>query len=104
MSKNWAHDLQYRSGICPKRVTQAVYHSKRRQKEASAMGIETVQQQQQEHLMRMPNVVGVGIGEKVGKKVIKVLVTHKVPVSSLKPEDVVPRRIGGYETDVEEIG
>jgi hypothetical protein len=68
------------------------------------MDIETVQQQQQDQLMRLPNVIGVGIGEKGGKKVIKVLVTHKVPVSSLKSEDVVPKRIGGYETDVEEIG
>ena len=55
-------------------------------------------------LMRLPNVVGVGIGEKGGKKVIKVLVTHKVPASSLKPKEVVPKRVGGYETDVEEIG
>lgn len=68
------------------------------------MDIETVRQQQQDKLMRLPNVVGVGIGEKDGKKVIKVLVTHKVPVSSLKSEDVIPKRIGGYEIDVDEIG
>jgi len=68
------------------------------------MDIETVQQQQQDQLMRLPNVVGVGIGEKGGKKVIKVLVTHKVPASSLKPEEVIPKRVGGYEIDVEEVG
>ena len=68
------------------------------------MDIETVQQQQQDQLMRLPNVVGVGIGEKGGKKVIKVLVTHKVPAASLKPEDVIPKRVGGYEIDVDEIG
>ena len=68
------------------------------------MDIETVQQQQQDKLMRLPNVVGVGIGEKGGQKVIKVLVTHKVPASSLKPEDVIPKTVGGFKTDVEEIG
>ena len=68
------------------------------------MDIETVQQQQQDKLMRLPNVVGVGIGEKGGKKVIKVLVTHKVPASALKPEDVIPKTVGGFKTDVEEIG
>ena len=68
------------------------------------MSIETVQQQHQDELMRLPNVVGVGIGEKGGRKIIKILVTHKVPVSSLRPEEIVPKTIGGYETDVEEIG
>ena len=68
------------------------------------MDIETVQQQQQDRLMRLPNVVGVGIGEKGGQKVIKVLVTRKVPASTLKPEDVIPKTVGGFKTDVEEIG
>jgi len=68
------------------------------------MSIETVQQQHQDELMRLPNVVGVGIGEKGGRKIIKILVTHKVPASSLRPEEIVPKTVGGYETDVEEIG
>jgi hypothetical protein len=68
------------------------------------MTIEAVQHQHQGELMRLPNVVGVGIGEKAGRKIIKVLVTHKVPASALKPEDVIPKTVGGYETDVEEIG
>lgn len=68
------------------------------------MDIEAVQHQHQDELMRLPNVVGVGISEKDGKKIIKVLVTHKVPTSSLKPEEVIPKTVGGYETDVEEIG
>jgi hypothetical protein len=58
----------------------------------------------EQQLMAKPNVTGVGIGKKGDKDVIKVLVTHKVPESELRPEDVVPRRIGGYETDVDEIG
>jgi hypothetical protein len=68
------------------------------------MSIHAAQQQHQDELLRLPNVVGVGIGEKGGKQVIKVLVTHKVPASALKPEEVIPKTVGGYATDVEEVG
>ncbi len=68
------------------------------------MSIETVKRKYEEHLMRLPNVAGVGIGEKMGKQVIKVLVTEKVAESSLRPQEVVPKQLDGYETDVEEIG
>ncbi len=68
------------------------------------MSIHAAQQQHQDELLRLPNVVGVGIGEKGGKQVIKVLVTHKVPASTLKPEEVIPKTVGGYATDVEEVG
>lgn len=74
------------------------------------MSIEDVKRKYEEQLMRLPNVVGVGIGEKKGKAVIKVFVTHKVPVSELQPQEVVPNTLEGYdtleeyETDVEEKG
>lgn len=58
----------------------------------------------QDELFRLPNVTGVGIGERGGKPVIKVFVTHKVPMSDLRPQDVVPRTVEGYQTDVEESG
>lgn len=58
----------------------------------------------EEQLMRFRNVSGVGIGEKDGKRVIKVFVTHKVPESDLRPQDIIPKTLEGYETDVEEIG
>lgn len=54
--------------------------------------------------MRLPNVTGVGLGEKAGKPAIMVLVTRKVPESSLRPQDIVPTALGGYETDVVETG
>lgn len=54
--------------------------------------------------MELPNVTGVGIGEKNGKAVIKVYVTQKVPIASLKPHDVIPKHLEGHDTDVEEIG
>ncbi len=68
------------------------------------MNIEAVQKKYEEQLMRLPNVTGVGIGEKAGKKVLKVFVTRKVPASSLQPQEIVPETLEGYETDVEEIG
>ena len=55
-------------------------------------------------LLSLLNVQGVGEGEKEGKKVINVLVTHKVSVSTLRPEEVIPKILEGYEIDVEEIG
>ena len=68
------------------------------------MSIETVKTKCEEHLLRLPNVTGVGLGEKGGKTVIKVFVTHKIPKSALQPQEVVPKVLEGYETDVEEIG
>ena len=68
------------------------------------MDIESVRRQHEDQLMQLPNVTGVGIGEKAGKQVLKVFVTHKVPVSALQPEEVVPKTLEGFETDVEEIG
>jgi hypothetical protein len=68
------------------------------------MSIEAVKEKNEERLMRLPNVTGVGIGEKAGKAVIKVFVTHKVPESALRPREIVPKSLEGYETDVEEMG
>lgn len=68
------------------------------------MSIEAVKEKNEERLMRLPNVIGVGIGEKAGKQVIKVFVTHKVPVSDLQPQEVVPKILEKYETDIEEVG
>jgi hypothetical protein len=68
------------------------------------MEIEAVSRKHEEQLMKLPNVVGVGIGEKEGKEVIKVFVTHKVSESELRPQDIVPKTLEGWETDVEEIG
>ncbi len=68
------------------------------------MSIEAVKKKYEEQLMQLSNVTGVGVGEKEGKKVIKVFVTHKVPESALRPHEIVPKTLDGYETDVEEIG
>ena len=68
------------------------------------MGIEPIIKKYEAQLMRLPNVTGVGIGEKAGKEVIKVFVTHKVQESALQPQEVVPKTLEGYETDIEESG
>jgi hypothetical protein len=68
------------------------------------MGIEPIMKKYEAQLMRLPNVTGVGIGKKAGKEVIKVFVTHKVPESALQPQEVVPKTLEGYETDIEESG
>lgn len=68
------------------------------------MDIADVRQKYENDLLRLPNVNGVAIGEKAGKPVIKVFVTHKVPESLLQPQEIVPKTLNGFETDVEEIG
>jgi hypothetical protein len=68
------------------------------------MTIEAAKMKHEEQLMRLPNVTGVGIGEKEGKAVIVVFVTQKVPASTLQPQEAIPKRLENYETDVREIG
>lgn len=68
------------------------------------MSVFKVVHRYQEKLLQLPNVTGVGIGELAGKKVIKVFVTYKVPESDLKPQEIVPKKLDDYTTDVEEIG
>ena len=68
------------------------------------MMIDDVRRAREQELMEKPNVVGVGIGQKSDKAVIKVFVTHKVSESDLRPQDVIPKTIDGYELAVEEIG
>jgi hypothetical protein len=68
--------------------------------------IESVKKKYEERLLRLPNVIGIGIGigERSGKQVIKVFVTQKLPVSDLEPNKIIPKILDEYEIDVEEIG
>lgn len=68
------------------------------------MSITSVKDKYEEQLMRLPNVVGVAIGQKAHKQVIQVLVTHRVVMSALQPHEIVPKMLDSYETDVVEIG
>ncbi len=73
-------------------------------KKKKPMSIESVKQKHEERLMQLPNVTGVGIGERQGDKVIKVFVTRKVPENAMRRSEVVPKTLEGWQTDVEEIG
>ena len=68
------------------------------------MNIETVKKIHEAQLMQRPNVIGVAIGQKEGREVIKVFVTRKVPKSVLTEQEIIPRMLEGHEVDVEEIG
>lgn len=68
------------------------------------MSIEEIKQLHENQLLELPNVVGVGIGEKDGKPAIKVFVNQKVPADSLKPAEIIPKRLEQDDVDVEEIG
>ena len=68
------------------------------------MSIETARVECESRVMHLPNVVGVGIGMRGERKVIKVFVNRKLPAQDLTPEQTIPRAIGGWETDVEEVG
>lgn len=72
--------------------------------EVMKINIESVRRKYENDLMRLPNVAGVGIGERGGREVLKVFVTRKVPDSELKAEEMIPKSLNGYEIDVEEIG
>jgi hypothetical protein len=66
--------------------------------------IAAVQRQHSDALMARANVTGVGIGERAGRPVIQVLVERKLPLEQLRPEDVIPSELDGWETDVVEVG
>jgi hypothetical protein len=68
------------------------------------MTIEEAKARYEAELLALPNVIGAGIGERAGKRVIKVFVTEKVPASQLAPDERVPGTLGGYEVDVDAIG
>lgn len=66
--------------------------------------VEDVRRRHEDELMALPNVVSVGVGERAGKPVIHVMVTHVVPESELAPEHVVPREIEGCDVVVADAG
>jgi hypothetical protein len=64
------------------------------------VNIEAALKKHETMLMGLPNVTGVGLGEKDGKEVIIVFVKQKVPKSQLEQSTVIPKRLEGFETDV----
>lgn len=68
------------------------------------MEIIDVQKKHEDAVLQLPNVTGIGIGLKADKQVIKVFVSKKLPEHILKPDEIIPKTLDGYQTDVEEIG
>ena len=69
-----------------------------------------VKQVHENNLLSKPNVVGVAIGyRQTGGRTtdtlaLVVLVTYKVPQSTLDPEDQIPLTLEGIPIDVQEVG
>lgn len=68
------------------------------------MNIEAVLRKHEDSLLAYPNVNAVGIGERAGQPVIKIMVSKKVPESELQRDQVLPKELEGYAIDVEEVG
>jgi hypothetical protein len=66
--------------------------------------IEKARAEHTNELMALPNVVGVGTGRRDEQPVIKVFVERKLPREALAQDELVPAVVGGWPTDVEEIG
>ena len=69
-----------------------------------------VKERYEERLFSFPNVVGVGIGNKVIRNIatnrlcLKVYVQKKVAKAKLRKGQIVPKKLSGVETDIEEVG
>lgn len=62
--------------------------------------IEEVFRAEEPRLLALPHVVAVGLGEVDSEEAIVVFVDEKVPEAELRPEEVIPKTVGGYRTDV----
>ncbi|QDZ76505.1 hypothetical protein [Bacillus cereus] len=68
------------------------------------MELEKVIRKYEDDLLRLPNVVGVGMGILHEKEVIQVFVSKKLPRSQLKEEDLIPVQLDTYPTNIIEVG
>jgi hypothetical protein len=64
------------------------------------MSIEAALRKHQPHLLSLPNVTGVGIGEHKGKPAILVFVSKTPPEPSQKSHDQIPHELEGYPVEV----
>ena len=72
--------------------------------------VRAVIQTHRDHLLSLPNVVGLGVGlrqtagEWTDTVVLAVMVTQKMPLESLADEQRIPSEIDGIPVDVQETG
>ncbi len=80
------------------------------EKEKIYEAITEVSEQEQGALFVKQNVVGIGTGHKIsegvdtGEPCITVLVSQKVDKELLRAEDMVPKELKGFKTDIVEVG
>ncbi|MDA1775355.1 hypothetical protein PDJ95_29385 [Bacillus cereus] len=68
------------------------------------MELEQVVRKYEKDLLRLPYVVGVGMGFIQGKEVIQVFVSKKIPRSQLKAAEQIPTQLETYPTKIIEVG
>jgi len=72
--------------------------------------VASVKEAFKEDLLAKPNVIGVGVGlreregELTDEIVLVVLVTKKLPMTEIEPDDLIPTEIEGVPIDVQEVG
>lgn len=72
--------------------------------------IQQVKNQYQSELLRLPNVVGLGIGYKetagqfTDQLALIINVSRKLPLAQLAPDEIAPPQIEDVPTDVQETG
>lgn len=67
------------------------------------MTIDEVLRLHEDDLLSLPDVQGVGVGEREGVKVIKVFLTREVPEAE-RGRTGIPAELGGYDVEVEVMG
>ena len=85
-------------------MARALPVARMRELDVAGSNLEAVQRRHEAWLLGFPNVVSVGIGERSGRPVIQVGVNRKVPISGLRPEEIIPSTLEGFEVDVAEVG
>lgn len=68
------------------------------------MELEKVVRKYETDLLRLPYVIGVGMGFVQGKEVIQVFVSKKVPRSQLQEGEQIPIQLETYPTNIIEVG
>ncbi len=78
--------------------------------EAELNRLRAIKARYERKLLKLPNVVGIGIGfrevagQVTDQLAIIALVSHKVPLGQLRRRDRIPRELDGIPVDVKQVG
>ena len=65
--------------------------------------IETVKKNNEGHLLALPNVIRVEVGQEHNEDVIKVHIVKKIPERFLLKPEIIPKKLEGFKVLVEEV-